>query len=140
MSITELIYFTVRKPLTFEPHAKADLIAFSDEVKLAIGQSLAIVQEGLSPLSAHPASEVGGGVMSITENDSQGTYRAVYIAKLPDAVYVLHCFKKKSKSGIATPKPDIAIIKQRLKWALEESAKAVAASVVSKPTTPRRKS
>ncbi len=48
---------------------------------------------------------------------SINTYRAVYTVKLAGAVYVLHCFQKKSKKGIATPKPTIDLIYQRLRLA-----------------------
>ena len=51
------------------------------------------------------------------EDDSGGTYRAVYTVKFEEAVFVLHCFQKKSKIGIATPKKDIEIIQARLKAA-----------------------
>ena len=59
----------------------------------------------------------GAGVLEIVENDIGGTYRAVYTVKFDEAVFVLHCFQKKSKSGIATPKEDMEIIRARLKLA-----------------------
>jgi len=59
----------------------------------------------------------GAGVLEVVEDDTGGTYRAVYTIKFAEAVFVLHCFQKKSKSGIATPKPDIDIIRARLKVA-----------------------
>lgn len=46
-------------------------------------------------------------------------YRALYTVKFKETVYVLHCFKKKSSSGIATPKPEIDLIKARLKIAID---------------------
>ena len=55
--------------------------------------------------------------MEIIEDDSGGTHRAVYTVKFAEAVFVLHCFQKKSKSGIATPKADMDIIRARLKVA-----------------------
>jgi phage-related protein len=51
------------------------------------------------------------------ENDAGGTYRGVYTVKFEEAVFVLHCFQKKSKRGIATPKEDMDIIRARLKVA-----------------------
>ena len=57
------------------------------------------------------------GVLEIVENDQGGTYRAVYTVKFKEAVFVLHVFQKKSKHGIATPKPDLDIIRERLKTA-----------------------
>ena len=57
----------------------------------------------------------GAGVLEVLEDDAGGTYRAVYTVKFAEAVFVLHCFQKKSKSGVATPKEDMDIIRARLK-------------------------
>ena len=70
----------------------------------------------------HAAAKVmkgfaGAGVLELVENDADGTYRAVYAVKFAEAVFVLHCFQKKSKQGIATPKGDMEIIRARLKVA-----------------------
>ena len=56
-------------------------------------------------------------MLEVVEDNSDGTYRAVYSIRLEEAVFVLHCFQKKSKAGIETPKPDIDIIRLRLKAA-----------------------
>ena len=58
-------------------------------------------------------------ILEIVENDRSGTYRTVYILELGDFVFVLHAFQKKSKTGKATPKPEIDKIKRRLKEAQE---------------------
>jgi phage-related protein len=63
--------------------------------------------------------------LELIENDTAGTYRAVYTVRFEQAVFVLHCFQKKSKSGIATPPRAIEIIKRRIKVA-EEFAKELA--------------
>ena len=55
--------------------------------------------------------------LGLIENGRGGTYRAVYRIKFREAVFVLHVFQKKSKHGIATPKPDLDIIRERLKIA-----------------------
>ncbi len=55
--------------------------------------------------------------MEIVEDDGGGTYRAVYTVRFEEAVFVLHCFQKKSKRGIATPKDDRNVIRARLKAA-----------------------
>lgn len=55
--------------------------------------------------------------MEIIETDEGGTYRAMYTVKYAQAVFVLHCFQKKSKKGIATPKEDMDVIRGRLKMA-----------------------
>jgi phage-related protein len=59
----------------------------------------------------------GAGVLEVIEDHDGDTYRAVYTVKLAGVVYVLHCFQKKSKSGIATPKPTMDLIDQRLRAA-----------------------
>jgi len=70
----------------------------------------------------HDAAKVlkgfgGAGVLEIVDNDRGGTYRVIYTVKFREAVCVLHVFHKKSKSGIAIPKPDMDIIRERLKIA-----------------------
>jgi phage-related protein len=59
----------------------------------------------------------GAGVLEVVEDDVGGTYRAVYTVKFPEALFVLHCFQKESKRGIATPKEDMDTINARLKIA-----------------------
>jgi phage-related protein len=61
----------------------------------------------------------GAGVLEIIEDHKGDTYRAVYTVRFADAVYVLHAFQKKSKSGIATPQRNIDLLKTRLQRALE---------------------
>jgi phage-related protein len=78
------------------------------------------VQSGDTPPEAKALKGIGGGgasVMEIVLDHHRDTYRAVYTAKLEGIVYVLHCFQKKSKRGIATPKPDIDTIERNLKIA-----------------------
>ncbi|MDD5463277.1 MAG: type II toxin-antitoxin system RelE/ParE family toxin [Methylococcales bacterium] len=57
------------------------------------------------------------GVLEVVEDSGGGTFRAVYTGKFSDAVHILHCFQKKSKHGIATPKPDMDVIRERFKVA-----------------------
>ncbi|MBT3923939.1 MAG: type II toxin-antitoxin system RelE/ParE family toxin, partial [Nitrospina sp.] len=60
----------------------------------------------------------------LVERYNKDTYRAVYVANIGGVVYVLHCFKKKSKQGIKTPKEDIDLIRQRLRQAKEEEKRS----------------
>lgn len=62
----------------------------------------------------------GAGVLEVVDDHDGDTYRAVYTVRFTGVVYVLHAFQKKSKSGIATPKHEIALIEQRLKRAKED--------------------
>ena len=57
------------------------------------------------------------GVLEVVEDDDGGIYRAVYTVRFAEAIFVLHCFQKKSKRGIATPKQDMDIVRARLKVA-----------------------
>jgi len=51
----------------------------------------------------------GGGVLEIIETNEGGTYRAIYTVKFMYAIFVLHCFQKKSKKGITTPKKELML-------------------------------
>ena len=98
-----------------------DLKSFPAEVKDIMGYVLYQAQVGRKAPSAKPLRGFGGaGVLEIVEDHQTDTYRAVYTVKYSDLVYVLHAFQKRSKKGIATPKPDIDLIKRRLKMAEED--------------------
>ena len=97
-----------------------DLREFPDEAQRSIGYALFEVQLGETPTSAKPfkVGKGGGtGVMEIVEDFDTDTYRAVYTVRFREVVYVLHCFLKKSRHGIETPRHDVELIKARLKWA-----------------------
>lgn len=86
-----------------------------------MGYALYQAQVGRKALSAKPLAGFGGaGVLEIVEDHQTDTYRAVYTVKFSEFVYVLHAFQKKSKKGIATPKPDIDLIKRRIRVAEED--------------------
>jgi len=74
-------------------------------------------QIGQKHLDAKPLKQIGSGVMEVVSRFEKDTYRAVYTVKFKEVVYVLHAFQKKSKKGIATPKLELDLIKQRLKTA-----------------------
>lgn len=109
------------KPVFWIGSAKADLSAFPEEVKDSIGFALYVAQQGGKHASAKPLRGFrGAGVLEVVEDHDGDTYRAVYTVKFAGRVYVLHSFQKKSKSGIATPKAELNLIKARLKRAEEE--------------------
>lgn len=90
-----------------------------DEVQDSFGYALHLAQTGAKHAHAKPLKGFGSaGVLEVVESEAGSTYRAVYTVKVATAVYVLHCFQKKSTSGIATPKPDLDLIRDRLKAAL----------------------
>ncbi len=83
-----------------------------------LGVALFVVQLGGTPQSAKPWKGLGSGIYELVEDHRGDTFRAVYAAQVGDAVHVLHAFQKKSKSGIATPRPDVELIEKRLKVVL----------------------
>jgi phage-related protein len=106
------------KPLEWLGSSLKDLLAMPPGIRKTFGFALHLAQAGDKHEGAKPLKGFGGaGVLEVVESDQAGTYRAVYTVKFEEAVFVLHCFQKKSKSGIATPKEDIDLIKQRLKVA-----------------------
>jgi phage-related protein len=95
-----------------------DLMALPTDVRRFFGYALSLAQAGDQHDAAKALKGFGGaGVLEVVEDDVGGTYRAVYTVKYEEAVFVLHCFQKKSKRGIATPKEDMDIIRARLKVA-----------------------
>ncbi len=108
------------KPLEFVGSSRKDLRAMPDAVRQVFGRALLRAQLGGKPTSAKPLKGFrGAGVLEIVEDYDTDTYRAVYTVRFAEAVYVLHVFQKKSKSGIATSSRDLQLIETRLKKAEE---------------------
>jgi len=106
------------KPLIWVGSSKKDLMALPVLVRKFFGHALHFAQNG----ERHDAAKVlkgfgSAGVLEVVEDDAGGTYRAVYTVRFHEAVFVLHCFQKKSKSGISTPLKDMETIRLRLKAA-----------------------
>ena len=105
-------------PLEWIASSYKDLMALPPDVRRRFGYALSLAQMGDQDDAAKVLKGFGGaGVLEVIEDDDGGTYRAVYTVKFAEAVFVLHCFQKKSKSGISTPKADMDIIRARLKVA-----------------------
>lgn len=107
------------EPLYWVASSLGDLKEMPDSVKETVGYALHMAQHG----ERHHQTKVmrgfgGAGVLEIFEDFDGNTYRAVYTLKCQGAIYVLHCFKKKSKKGIATPKVEMDLINKRLVHAL----------------------
>lgn len=96
-----------------------------DKVQQTFGFALYQAQIGLLHADAKPLKGFGSaGILEVMESWQGNAYRAVYTVRFANAVYVLHCFQKKSKHGIGTPKPELDLIRERLKEA-ETIAKGV---------------
>ncbi len=112
----------------FVGSSRRDLGEFPDGVRRDAGLALFEVQVGQMPESAKPLKGYGGaGVQEIVVGHASGTFRVVYSISLPDAVYVLHAFQKKSTSGLKTSQRDIDLIKRRLAEAQRLSAEYLSA-------------
>src|SRR5262249_40610403 len=99
----------------------ADLSGFPQPVRIRMGYALWSAQTGRKVEYAKPLKGFGGAFVLEVVADFEGdAFRAVYTVRFAKAVYVLHVFQKKSKRGIGTPKPDLAVINSRLRQAKED--------------------
>jgi phage-related protein len=110
---------TAAKPLVWMGDSLNKVREFPPPVKDEIGFALYQAQIGKKHVNAKPLKGLGHGVMEIVSDYRGDTFRAVYMVRWAHKVYFLHAFQKKSKSGIATPRPAIELIKQRLKRAVQ---------------------
>ncbi len=108
------------KPVEFRGSALNDLRAFPQAARREAGHQLDQVQHGREPDDWKPMNTVGRGVREIRIRDAAGAFRVLYVAKFDDAVYVLHCFQKKTQQ---TAKRDIDLARKRLKELLKEIGK-----------------
>ena len=77
--------------------------------------ALTIIAEGGTPDVAKPMTGLGSGVWELVIRAQGDAYRVVYALQLAEAIWIVHAFQKKSKSGIATPKHEIDLVRKRLK-------------------------
>ena len=106
------------KPVHWIGSSRADIRKFPGPVQREMGQALWFAQMGDKHPGAKPLKGFkGAGVLEIVEDDSGDTYRAMYTVRFARAIYVLHAFKKKSTRGVRTPRHEIDLVDERLKWA-----------------------
>jgi len=119
-----MAYFLIPelKQVEWVGSSQKNLGKFPEEVKEVFGYALYLAQNGEKHDDAKPLTGKqfpGASTLEVVENHKGDTYRAIYTVKFRNAVYVLHCFQKKSKSGIKTPQSDIDKVVTRLKLAKE---------------------
>jgi phage-related protein len=93
------------------------------EVRNMLGFALYQAQIGQQHESAKILRGFGEALWQVRADDPSGTYRAVYVVQFEEAIYVLHAFQKKAKSGIATPRRELDLIRQRLQLARKLAGK-----------------
>ncbi|WP_293652391.1 type II toxin-antitoxin system RelE/ParE family toxin [Thiolapillus sp.] len=105
------------KPVEFRGSSLDDLRAFPLPARREAGHQLDQVQNGQEPDNWKPMKTVGQGTKEIRIRDAVGAFRVIYVAKFADAVYVLHCFQKKTEK---TSKPDLDLASKRYRDLLKE--------------------
>ena len=111
------------KPVIWVGSSRKALREFPEPVRDHVGYALYVAQKGGKHRDTKALSGFGGaGVVEIIKDFRGDTFRAVYTVRYAEAVYVLHAFQKKSKTGRETPRLDMDLIKQRLREA-EQLAK-----------------
>lgn len=105
------------KAIEFRGDSLDYLREFPRDARREAGFQLDRVQRGLAPFDWKPMSTVGSGVREIRVRDDSGAFRVIYVAKLADAVYVLHCFHKKTQ---ATAKRDLDLAERRYRELMQE--------------------
>jgi phage-related protein len=105
--------------------SKREFLAFPRATQREMGYALFLAQMGdrHSKMAKILKGFGGATLIEIKDGHEGNAYRAVYTVQFEDAVYVLHAFQKKSKSGIATPKQEMALIKKRLSSLIRERKK-----------------
>ena len=105
------------RPIIWVGSSKEDISALPAPVKASFGHRLRQLQEGKTPLDMKPLPHLGAGVFELRERFDRNAYRLMYVVNLRKAIYVLHAFMKKSKSGIGLPKSDVELIQRRMQSA-----------------------
>ena len=110
------------RPLEWIGSSKKDLMTLPGEVVDVFGYALYLAQAGEKHAQAKPLQGFGSAaVLEVVEDWRGNAYRAAYTVRYAVRVFVLHVFQKKSRSGIATPKPDLELIGNRLKVAAKRA-------------------
>ncbi|MGH8548944.1 MAG: type II toxin-antitoxin system RelE/ParE family toxin [Methylococcales bacterium] len=109
------------RPVVWMGNSRRNLQEFPKKVRNDIGAALFAAQCGEMAEHVKPFKGVGSGVFEIVDRYRKDAYRLVYGVQIGEKLYVLHAFQKKTKSGIATPKPDVDLIKKRYREAQEHA-------------------
>ena len=103
------------RPISWVKAAQKDFDRFPQGARVDLARALTVVAEGGHPDIAKPLKGLGSGILELAHRFNSDAYRVVYAVQIGDAVWVLHAFQKKSRTGIKTPKAEIDLIEERLK-------------------------
>ncbi len=101
-----------RATVNWEGDSREVLQDFPDPVRQNLGFELWQLQQGERPSDYRPLPSIGTGVFELRDQDERSWYRLIYLSRVNDVIYVLHCFEKKSR---AMPRKDFEKARQRLK-------------------------
>ena len=88
------------------------LRSFPKAVREDLGYDLRRLQNGEQPLNSRPMKSIGKRVYELKQQDNRGWYRMIYLSKVGDTIFILHCFRKQSRK---TSQKDLNVAKERLK-------------------------
>jgi phage-related protein len=103
------------RPVSWIKGARKDFTSFPVAAQLEMARALTVVAEGGKPDLAKPMTGLGSGVWELALRHRGDAFRVVYAVRLGEDIWVIHAFQKKSKSGVATPKAEIDVVRERLK-------------------------
>lgn len=113
----------MERPVGWVKAARKDFLTSPGAVRDRVNTALTIAARGAKADIAKPLRGLGSGVIEIAIRHRSNAWRVVYVAEMAGSLWVLHAFRKKSKTGIRTPKPEIDLVKERLRRLKEELSK-----------------
>ena len=103
------------RPVQWIRAARKDFEGFPLTARDDLLDALTAVAEGGHPSIAKPLAGLGPGMLELALRHRGDAFRVVYALRIGDDIWVIHAFQKKSKSGIATPKQEIDLVRERLR-------------------------
>ena len=103
------------RPIAWIKAARKDFTAFPPGAQVQMARALTVIAEGGKPDLAKPMVGLGSGVWELALRHRGDAFRVVYAIQVAEEIWVIHAFQKKSTSGIATPKVEIDLVRERLK-------------------------
>lgn len=107
------------RPISWLTPAFKAFEKFPEGARQIMLDALTLAAEGGKAGIAKPMKGLGSGVFEIALRHRGDAYRAIYAVQLGDDLWVIHAFQKKSTQGIKTPRHEIDLIKDRLRWVKE---------------------
>jgi len=103
------------RPVSWIRAARKAFEAFPQGAQVEAAQALTVIAEGGVPDVAKPLKGLGAGVMELALRHRGDAFRLVFAVQLGAEIWVVHAFQKKAKAGIATPRAEIEVVRERLK-------------------------